>query len=95
MGIKLAPATQFFTGDEEQLIRQLADEAVSTVASLRAHTVIILKATRLCNLRCTYCNSWREGPGNVMPLEVLAKAIRDVIRAQGFAGWISCGTGAR
>jgi len=27
-----------------------------------ASLYIILKATRLCNLRCSYCNAWREGP---------------------------------
>ncbi len=34
----------------------------------------ILKVTRLCNLRCTYCHDWREGPGNVMNFDVLSKA---------------------
>jgi len=30
---------------------------------------IVIKATRLCNLRCSYCNSWGEGPGNVIRSE--------------------------
>jgi uncharacterized protein len=34
---------------------------------------LIVKATRLCNLRCTYCHDWREGPGQSMPFEVLAR----------------------
>lgn len=34
----------------------------------------ILKVTRLCNLRCTYCHDWREGPGNVMNFDVMAMA---------------------
>src|SRR5690242_17404142 len=33
---------------------------------------LIVKATRLCNLRCAYCNDWRSGPGNTMPFTVLA-----------------------
>jgi len=42
---------------------------------------LIVKATRLCNLRCTYCHDWRSGPNQTMPFEVLtqltAKALRD------------------
>ena len=34
---------------------------------------LILKATRLCNLRCGYCFDWRDGPGQVMSFEVLAR----------------------
>ncbi|MBO6565977.1 MAG: radical SAM protein [Pseudomonadales bacterium] len=41
--------------------------------------VVVLKATRLCNLRCTYCNSWAEGPGNTMSFEVLVKSLKQII----------------
>jgi len=33
----------------------------------------IVKVTRLCNLRCTYCHDWREGPGQVMTFPVQAR----------------------
>lgn len=33
----------------------------------------IVKVTRLCNLRCTYCHDWREGPGHVMTFPVQAR----------------------
>ncbi|MGH9124777.1 MAG: radical SAM protein [Acidimicrobiales bacterium] len=33
----------------------------------------VVKATRLCNLRCTYCHDWRDGPGQTMPFQVLAR----------------------
>src|SRR4029077_20302558 len=41
---------------------------------------MIMKATRLCNLRCTYCHSWREGPNETMTFPVLARATRDALR---------------
>ncbi|WP_107656010.1 radical SAM/SPASM domain-containing protein [Nocardia suismassiliense] len=36
---------------------------------------LIVKATRSCNLRCTYCGDWRPGSGNTMSFEVLARLI--------------------
>jgi uncharacterized protein len=42
---------------------------------------LIVKATRLCNLRCAYCHDWRSGPDQTMPFPVLAhlaaKALQD------------------
>src|ERR1700722_4462060 len=40
----------------------------------------IMKPTRLCNLRCHYCNAWREGPGNTMSFQVLAKATIEILQ---------------
>lgn len=45
----------------------------------------IVKATRLCNLRCSYCNAWREGPDQVMPFEILAKVILEAMRTPGLS----------
>lgn len=39
------------------------------------HAALIVKATRLCNLRCHYCNDWRSGHHQIMPFEVLAALI--------------------
>lgn len=36
---------------------------------------ITVKATRLCNLRCSYCHDWRSGAGHTMSFEVLANLI--------------------
>src|SRR5271154_1121486 len=33
---------------------------------------LIVKATRLCNLRCTYCHDWAVGPDQTMAFDVLA-----------------------
>lgn len=31
---------------------------------------VIMKVTRLCNLRCTYCHDWRTGPDQTMRFDV-------------------------
>lgn len=38
-----------------------------------AHAGLIVKATRLCNLRCDYCHDWRAGPNQSMSFPVLAR----------------------
>lgn len=38
-----------------------------------SNITLIMKSTRLCNLRCTYCHAWREGPNNTMSFEVAAR----------------------
>jgi len=40
----------------------------------RPQIFMIMKATRLCNLRCSYCNAWKEGPNQIMSHEVMRKA---------------------
>lgn len=40
--------------------------------------VLIAKLTRHCNLRCTYCTDWREGPGNQMTAATQALMVRRV-----------------
>lgn len=39
------------------------------------HIGLIVKGTRLCNLRCTYCHDWRTGPDQIMSFPVLARTI--------------------
>lgn len=45
------------------------------------HAALIIKATRLCNLRCSYCNDWRVGRDHTMTFDVMvamtAKALGD------------------
>jgi uncharacterized protein len=41
---------------------------------------LIVKATRLCNLRCTYCHDWREGPNQTMNFPVMARMIASALR---------------
>ena len=46
----------------------------------QAVLTVIMKATRLCNLRCTYCHSWRSGPNQKMTFDVLAHSIHGALR---------------
>ena len=34
---------------------------------------LIVKATRLCNLRCNYCHDWRDGPNQTMTFQNMAR----------------------
>ena len=43
------------------------------------HAVLIVDGTRLCNLRCTYCNNWRTGPDWTMSFSVLARLTAAVL----------------
>lgn len=44
------------------------------------HIGLIVKATRLCNLRCRYCHDWRVGRDQVMPFEVMLSLISGVLQ---------------
>jgi len=76
--LAMLPANLILT-DEEQLeywdiaarINTSLEHKLDTGSSL----VSIIKSTRLCNLRCTYCHSWRNGPNQVMKFSVLVRAI--------------------
>ncbi|MEZ8192981.1 radical SAM protein [Vibrio sp. 1F279] len=47
---------------------------------LRANKlVVVLKATRLCNLRCTYCHSWAEGPNQTIKFERLVTIVKRIL----------------
>jgi uncharacterized protein len=67
------------TGAESTLFDRLRAEPDPTPGDLAGITMI-MKATRLCNLRCAYCHSWRDGPNQRMSFAVLARATRDVLR---------------
>ena len=81
-GFLFAAPDEILTDSERETFLRLRDEPadLSPPCTLAAQMVLIMKATRLCNLRCTYCHAWKEGPDQVMPFEVLARATRDVLR---------------
>ncbi|MFI9722957.1 radical SAM protein [Streptomyces sp. NPDC052396] len=41
---------------------------------------LIVKVTRLCNLRCSYCYDWRSGPDQRMPFGVAARMTAAALR---------------
>jgi uncharacterized protein len=44
------------------------------------HIGLIVKATRLCNLRCRYCHDWRAGRDQVMSFDVMLALISGVLQ---------------
>jgi len=44
------------------------------------HAALIVKATRLCNLRCSYCNDWRAGHNQIMTFPVMAAMTGKVLQ---------------
>src|SRR5437016_9665987 len=47
---------------------------------MASRLVLIVKATRHCNLRCAYCHDWRVGSGQRMTFEVVAQMTRAALR---------------
>src|SRR5262245_45276400 len=47
---------------------------------MSGHLGLIVKATRLCNLRCAYCHDWRAGAGQTIPFEILARMTASALR---------------
>lgn len=82
MGLAAMPAEELFDADERALIAEL-DAHPDPSLRLVPMPTLIMKATRLCNLRCTYCNAWEEGPGQRMPFEVLARTTHGLLRNPG------------
>ncbi|EKU97745.1 radical SAM additional 4Fe4S-binding domain protein [Leptolyngbya sp. PCC 7375] len=76
------PSDRILTEEERDILHELDSSDLDTSHNtLRSHTFMIMKATRLCNLRCTYCHSWRDDPSQRMKFRVLAKATRDILKA--------------
>ncbi len=80
-GLAALPADEVLTPREIEIFEQVKAEPVPTGRGLRPHTVVVMKSTRYCNLRCTYCHYWRDGPDQIMDFEVLVRATRGVIAA--------------
>ncbi len=79
--LHLTPIEEVFSAQERSTLETMTPQPYGR-SGLKRQMVIILKATRLCNLRCTYCNAWREGPNQIMEFSVLAKLIREILATQ-------------
>jgi uncharacterized protein len=80
----LVTKSNLFNQDEIEYITSLINNYnYEDKRSLNTSLVIILKSTRLCNLRCVYCNSWKEGKNQNMTFNVLAKSIFESINQTG------------
>jgi uncharacterized protein len=76
------PAEEILDAQELALFRQLQAEPVPAESALHSSVHLIVKVTRWCNLRCTYCNYWREDP-TPMSFPVLARMTHAVLRDPG------------
>lgn len=76
-GIRLirsrAPESLFKPSELKILEEEVARAADRPRRFEQPDATIVIKATRLCNLRCSYCNSWGEGPGNVISFRALVR----------------------
>jgi uncharacterized protein len=74
------PPESVLSAAENDIFAQVRAVPLPRHGAGRPTLTMIMKATRLCNLRCTYCHSWRDGPNQVMTFLTLARAIRDALR---------------
>ena len=77
------PAAEVLDADEIACLDRLPAVSASRSAVARDTLVMVMKATRHCNLRCIYCHSWSDGPNQTMTFEVLARATRGALTTPG------------
>ncbi len=70
-------AEEILTPDELKTFQEINSLTTDENSSLSSHLFVIMKATRLCNLRCKYCHSWKEGNNQRMTFRVLCKTIKE------------------
>jgi len=74
---------ELLTLDERAIYASEAKRDLTAAVSPASTVVAIMKATRLCNLRCVYCRSWAEGPNQVMRFDVLARVTHEALAMRG------------
>lgn len=73
------PAENLFDADELEILNREINRKISAKAIKAKKLVVVLKATRLCNLRCTYCHSWAEGPNQTVSFHTLVRTVRQIL----------------
>ncbi|HEX8273150.1 MAG TPA: radical SAM protein [Longimicrobiaceae bacterium] len=77
------PPEEILDAEERELVARLAAEPRPIRTGLPRSLALVMKGTRLCNLRCTYCSSWSDDRNQVMTFPVLARATRDALAGPG------------
>ena len=87
--ILTAPRETLFFPQELPEIRPVTPFAEMTPTDLRqkvgapiaygGYLCVILKITRLCNLRCVYCKDWSADPSSTMPLSLTSSLIAQLL----------------
>lgn len=73
------PAKQLLDSHELDIFNEEIKKGISVKAIKAKKLVVVLKATRLCNLRCTYCHSWAEGPNQTVSFHTLVRTVRQIL----------------
>lgn len=76
-------SAQLLSPSEQAIYSAEATRDLTAAVSSASSIVAVLKATRLCNLRCVYCRSWAEGPNQVMRFDVLARITHETLAMRG------------
>jgi uncharacterized protein len=69
--------------DQQQVVAELEAEVPSADLDEEPNALavtLVVKGTRHCNLRCTYCHDWRTGPDATMTFRTLATLIAGALR---------------
>lgn len=74
-----AVTTPLLSADEKATLEDLLAEPYPE-PGLPPSAAFIMRTTRACNLRCSYCYVWPEGPGRTMTFSLMARVIRDALR---------------
>ncbi|MFH0899957.1 MAG: radical SAM protein [Pseudomonadota bacterium] len=64
----------------EKLCSEQPPDSAERAANDSKSIDLIVKVTRRCNLRCTYCGEWRASPGHTMEFPILARTIVRALR---------------
>ena len=68
-----SPETLFRPSELVILEEEVRRARRQDVLGPQTQATVVIKATRLCNLRCSYCNSWGVGPGNVISFRAVLR----------------------
>lgn len=77
------PLDDILEPEERRVVDRILAAPQPSQRALPAQIALIMKATRYCNLRCTYCSSWSDKPNQTMSFEVLAHSIHGALSAPG------------
>lgn len=77
------PPAAVLAPQEIETFERLSAAPAPAHHDLRHNLVLVMKATRLCNLRCTYCRFWSDEPNQLMTFDVLARTTWGALSAPG------------
>lgn len=77
------PIEEVLTDREQEVLEEELAKPALVHSAPDEEFVAVTKLTRLCNLRCTYCHSWAEGPGQTMMWRTMVQIVRNVLTMKG------------